>query len=244
MTSTSFPLTLVACSAPEGWDKRKLLPPKMRARALLWKIGRLSRRQVGRGNRRHVAAGLFESGTRMDVAAARAGWAFQLSDPPNNRMKDGTVRGNGLLWLHVPGLQLDHTLTVDVGRRNLHLPVYQSEQLGLRIFVGHRETQKADPDGKGRRAVEATLEAAVAKSMKLGWHVVVMVDWNGGWFDRHGPLDVAARHKVDWIFVSPGIEVDDVDVVKGGLVTDHPRILVAQVRIPLTSGPAIAWQPA
>lgn len=190
-------------------------------------------------------AGLFETGTRMDAAAARAGWAFQLSNPPNNRMKDGTERGNGALWLHVPGMQLAHTLTVDVGRRNLHLPVYESEYLGLRVFVGHRETQKADPDGKGRRAVEETLIAAVEKSMRIGWHVVVMVDWNGGRFDEHGPLDIAARHKVDWIFTSHGIEIDNVDLVKARLVTDHPRVLVAQVRIPLTHGPtSLGWKPA
>lgn len=232
MTSTSFPLTLVACSAPEGWDKRRLLPPRIRARRLRRVVGRIARREAGRGRPRRVFAGLFETGTRMDVAAARAGWAFQLSDPPNNRMKDGTVRGNGALWRNVPGMQLAHTLTVDVGRRNLHLPVYDSHTLQLRVFVAHRETRRADPDGRGRAAVGGVLAAAVRKSLDLGWHVAVIADWNGAPPVTDARMRVAIREGVDSILVSRHIEVLTRGLVKAGRVTDHGHALVAQVRIP------------
>lgn len=241
MSARSVELTLIAASAPEGWDKsrlrrRPLLPPLARAAVLRWRLGQVAREQAGRRRPRHLAAGLFESGDYMARAVRlarrrRPAWRFGMGRP--NNVIRGKRRGNALVTY---GSDLQHIedLHVDVGPRELHLPVFESEAMQLRVIVAHRETQRADPDGKGRKAAHDALKRAVSRYRADGWHVVVLADWNGGPPDVP-ILRVLERAGVDSISATSGVQLVRSAIVPAPRVTDHRVLVVAHVRVPLVS---------
>lgn len=228
MTARRF--VAVAGSAPEGWDKRKLLPPPARARKLRRIIARNARRAGGR--RVPIAAGLFESGSRM-AAVVRwrpFGWRY-LMGHPNNRIR-GLVRGNVLLTRGIRRRWVE-PVAVDVGRRSLYFTVAVAPLLGVAFVVAHRETRSADPDGKGREAAHEALTGAVLDLMDDGWEVVLFADWNGG-EPAHEIRALRTVHNagVDWIRATRGVRAVTVETVDGPNVddvTDHPHGLLLAV---------------
>lgn len=239
MTARAVRFAVVVGSAPEGWDKRRQLPPARRARALRRIINtyaRQARREHFPGEPVRAVAGLFETGSRMRRVVRRwpVGWRFTMGTP-NNRIR-GLVRGNGLLSRGVR-VRLADEIPVDVGRRTLHFPIVTAPDLGVAFVVGHRETRRADPGGRGRRAAEYALRDAVVELVEGGWEVVVMVDWNGGEPLEWGPGSAYVRplHRrgVDWCLGTAGVRVIERTLEGPGVheVTDHGHLLALVLEV-------------